>query len=501
MVGEKLKHALEVRAALGAFFERARVPVIVVEVEGAFVSANDAALEQYGYPLEELVQMRIHDLQAAVRPEIDDDLRKAHRGDPLVLGRRPHHRKDGSVVWVVPRAGPVTVCGKTYIVSVLQDVTSLVRAEDRAHHAQQENAVVWDAAVEQFGRSFALLDRERRFVKVNHTMASWLETTEEQVIGKRCDEVFRSRCTRPPCPHAMAMTEGRRVTEELVSSRGRPLRIEVWPAPPNDAGIATIHVAHDLSEERAVRSRLVTADRLARLGRVAAGVAHEVNNPAAFVTMTLPMVRDRLAHGGMSEAMTLLDEAAAAMGQINEVMRDLGGVVREQPRAVVDLAGAVNSALRIASVEADGRARIVRCFDEGVTAEVRGPRLAQVVLNLVLNAVQAIARAAGGGGDPGRQTIEVRVRAAGDRALIEVADSGPGVPPQVGERVFEPFFTTRGAEGGTGLGLWLSRAIVQEEGGTLSWRNRPEGGAVFTVDLPLWREPRAALEPSAASAE
>ena len=113
-------------------------------------------------------------------------------------------------------------------------------------------------------------------------------------------------------------------------------------------------------------------------------------------------------------------------------------------------------------------------------ADVRGPRLAQVVLNLVFNALQAIPP-----GDACDHRVEVRVRSAGDRALVEVSDTGPGVPAHVAERVFEPFFTTRAPAGGTGLGLWLSRSIVQEEGGTLSWRNRPEGGAIFTVDLPL----------------
>ncbi|HEY8038532.1 MAG TPA: PAS domain-containing sensor histidine kinase, partial [Polyangiaceae bacterium] len=434
-------------------------------------------------------QMRIHDLMATARPELDDDLRHAHQGDPFTLGRRAHRRKDGSIVWVVPRAGPIQVCGETYIVSVLQDVTSLVRAEDQAHLAQQENAVVWDATTEHFGRAFALLDRDKRFVKVNHTIASWLQRTESELIGKRCDEVFRARCPQTPCPHAVAMSEGRMVVEEIMSTHGRPLRVEVWPAPPNDAGIATIHVAHDLSEERAVRSRLVATDRLARLGRVAAGVAHEVNNPAAFVSLVLPMARDRVAEGRVQEAMTLLDEASAAMGQINEVMRDLGGMAGERPRTVVELGSVAGGAIRIASFEAEPRARIERAFEEGVLAEVRGPRIAQVVLNLILNAAQAIPP-----GDADHQRIEVRVRRSGERALVEVADTGPGVPDGLHERVFEAFFTTRAASGGTGLGLWLSRAMVEEEGGTLTCRNRPEGGAVFTVSLPHHRHdaPRAA---------
>ncbi len=208
-----------------------------------------------------------------------------------------------------------------------------------------------------------------------------------------------------------------------------------------------------------------------------------MNNPAAFVSLALPMARERVAQGRLAEATTLLDEAATAMTQINEVMRDLGGVVRERPRAAVDLAAVADGALRIGAIEARSRAHVVRSFEQGVVAIVRAPRLSQVILNLVLNAAQAIPE-----GDPAHHTIEVRVRRTDDHAVIEVADTGPGVPEDIGERIFEPFFTTRGATGGSGLGLWLSRTIVEEEGGTLTWRNRAAqegGGAVFRVSLPL----------------
>ena len=233
-----------------------------------------------------------------------------------------------------------------------------------------------------------------------------------------------------------------------------------------------------------MRSRLATADRLANLGRIAAGVAHEVNNPAAFVTLALPMVRDRITHGRLPEALALLDEAVSAMRHINDVMHEMGDVARDRPRALVDLAHAVDGALRMASLEASARARIVRVFEDGVIAEVRSPRIAQVVLNLVLNAAQAIPP-----GQPERHRIEVSIRSRDGRALVQVSDSGSGVSPEAAERLFQPFFTTRAQTGGTGLGLWLSRSIVEEEGGTLSWRNRPEGGATFTVELPMWRAP------------
>jgi PAS domain S-box-containing protein len=480
MLGEKLERARQVRTELGAFFESARVPVIVVEPDGSFVTANDSALQQYGWSLDELVTMRIHDIMATPRAELDHDLQRAAFGDYKPLDRRLHRRKNGSNVWVVPRAGPVKVHGKTLIVSVLQDVSALVDAEHETQQAEHRSAVVWSAAVEHFGRSFALLDSECRIVKSNRTLENWLSVEEGQLVGKRCRDVFVTACAEVRCPHAVALGESRRVVQEFVSPGGRPVRLEVWPAPPNDVGIATIHVAQDLSEERALRSRLATTDRLATLGRIAAGVAHEVNNPAAFVTLALPMVRERLTQGRLPEAMALLDESAAAMGQINEVMRELGGIARECPRTLIELASVVNSALRIAAHEAEARACIVRSFDDGVVAEVRGPRIAQVLINLVLNAAQAIPA-----GHPERHKIEVSIRGSRKGALIEVRDTGPGIAAEVGERLFQPFFTTRASAGGTGLGLWLSRAIVEEEGGTLGWANRPEGGAIFTVELPI----------------
>jgi PAS domain S-box-containing protein len=492
MVGEKVERALGVREKLGPFFARSRAPTIVVDREGRFVTANDAALAQYGYELDELLRMRIDDFMAEPRPELPADLEHAYRGEPRTLDRRPHRRKDGSVLWVVPVAGPQTIDGQTYIVSVLQDVTALVSAEERERFEHERVEVLWQGAAEHLDGSFALLDGQRRLLRINHTMAGWLGRSEQEVVGLRCDQVFLGRCTRQPCPHMLALADGRRVVEEIVSSRGRPLRIEVFPAPANHTGVALVHVGHDLSSERELRSRLVAADRLASLGRVAAGVAHEVNNPAAFLTLALPLAKERLEGGRTREAVTLLDEAIDAMAQISEVMHDLGGVARDRPRALVDLATLASGAIRIGGHEAEGRAKLERDFEDGVTVVARGARVAQVLLNLIVNAAQAIPK-----GDSEHQRIVVRVRHAGDRALVEVADTGPGVPDQTGDRIFEPFFTTRSALGGTGLGLWLSRAIVEEEGGTLSWRNRPEGGAQFTVSLPLAHTPAAHVDASA----
>jgi PAS domain S-box-containing protein len=492
MSGDRVARAVGLRCALGPFFERARVPVIVVEADGRLASANDAALTQYGYSLEELCAMRIEDLLATPWGALSSDLAYAYRGEHQPLARRPHRRKDGSVLWVVPAAGPQTIDGETLIVSVLQDVTAVVSAEERAIVEHDRTEVLWEGAVERLGSALALFDAERKLVRMNRTFAQWMRVRCEPVLGMRCDELFITLCAERPCPHERAVTEQRRIVVELDSPRGRPFRVEVFPAPPNDAGVATVHLAHDLTEERAMRSRLVAADRLASLGRVAAGVAHEVNNPAAFVTLALPLAKDRIAQGRPADAIRFIDEAIAATAHIAEVMRDLGGVVRDRPRAVVDLASLVESTMRIAAYEAETRARVERVSEPGVTAEVRPTRIAQVLLNLVTNAAQALPE-----GDAEHHRIEVRTRRAGERAVIEVSDTGPGVAESIAARIFEPFFTTRTGLGGTGLGLWLSRTIVEEEGGTLTQRNRPEGGAVFTMSLPLYRAEEPQVQASA----
>ena len=361
----KLARAERVARSLGALFQHTGIPVIAVEPSGEFVAANDAAIAQYGYPVDELLEMRIQDLQAFGR-DVAEDLARAATSEHAALERRPHRKKDGTILWVVPTASPIDIEGKRLVVSVLTDVTALAAAENK---------------------------------------------------------------------------------------------------------------------ERAMRLELVGADRLAAIGRLAAGVAHEVNNPAAFVTLALQRIQDAFARPQAREgAAQLVDEAIAAMLQINQIMRDLTGFARERARAPLDLGVAANSAIRIAAHETRHRAVVERVHTQGVVAEVRGARIAQVVLNLVINAAQAIPA-----GAPNDHRIDVRVYRSGDRACIDVSDTGPGVARDLGERIFEPFFTTRESSGGTGLGLWLSRSIIEEEGGTLTYENLPRGGACFTISLPAYR--------------
>ncbi|HET6303685.1 MAG TPA: ATP-binding protein, partial [Myxococcota bacterium] len=233
--------------------------------------------------------------------------------------------------------------------------------------------------------------------------------------------------------------------------------------------------------------------RLAAVGELAAGIAHEINNPIAFVQANLNQLaqhwrllgkrlRDELGDESMNrvlaEGRELLDESLVGVLRVASIVRDVGGFAgaghdREE---IGDLNALVELTLRIAEPQIRYRASIGRSY--GVVPGVRcNPQeLKQVFLDLLLNASDAVAE----GG-----SIRVSTRAAGAWAVVEIEDDGCGMPPQILERIFDPFFTTKAAGEGTGLGLSLAFEIVRRHGGDLEAASAPGRGTTFRIRLPV----------------
>ncbi|HEU4427809.1 MAG TPA: HAMP domain-containing sensor histidine kinase [Myxococcota bacterium] len=235
--------------------------------------------------------------------------------------------------------------------------------------------------------------------------------------------------------------------------------------------------AHELRE---TDLRLAHGARLAALGTLAAGLAHEINNPAAFIRSNLNYL-DELA--GQDRDDPELEEVLA---ETEEGVVRLRGIVDELLRmsrgdggfGEVLLSDVVDGALPTLRFEARGDVAIEAKL--APVPPVRGDRnlLGQVVANLVINAIQSV-RAAGAGGG-----VHIATFADDRRAVLEVSDTGPGVPPEVAQRIFEPFFTTKPAGQGTGLGLAVTRQLVERHGGRIALLPS-ERGARFQVELPL----------------
>jgi signal transduction histidine kinase len=243
-----------------------------------------------------------------------------------------------------------------------------------------------------------------------------------------------------------------------------------------------------LSREREAERRLYQAARLASLGTLAAGVAHEINNPLTYIRSNLAFVRDEIARAhvapdaraAMGEAMR---DAAEGVERMSLIVRRLSDLSRVPVRAgvePVELRAAIDAGVEMAAVEIRARATLVRDYDAAL--EVMGERgqLVQVVLNLLLNAAEAIPE-----GNPAVHTIRISTRLDAEAAevVLEVEDTGAGIPAAILDQVWDPFFTTKAAGPYAGLGLSICRSIVVNLGGRIAARSREGAGSTFTVWL------------------
>jgi signal transduction histidine kinase len=228
------------------------------------------------------------------------------------------------------------------------------------------------------------------------------------------------------------------------------------------------------------------AERLSSVRTLAAGVAHEINNPLAFVTANLEYICSELERSPVpGEAGDELVRAAAeglvGATRMRDIVRDLRTFARTEDSAGPVVVGeVVDLTVKLAWTEVSPRARLIRDVDETLQVHANAGRLSQVLWNLIVNAAHAIPT-----GDVEGNEIRISAHAKGTVARIEVRDTGAGIPLEHLPRIFDPFFTTKPVGRGTGLGLAMCHSIVQGLGGEIRVQSMPGQGTTLTVELPL----------------
>ncbi len=237
---------------------------------------------------------------------------------------------------------------------------------------------------------------------------------------------------------------------------------------------------HLLAESEKVRA---SQERFASVGRLASGVAHEINNPLAYVKSNLAYITEELGLDApdLVELRSVLEETRNGVGRIAHIVADLKAFSRDrvEPPEVLDVPALVDEAVRITSVRLKDRVQ-VEVEGQAPLMEVVGlpGRVLQVLVNLLVNAGDALDRPKGEG------RVRVVCESSSEHYLVHVDDNGPGVPAALVEKIFEPFFTTKPVGNGTGLGLAVSRSYLEQFQGSLQLGTSPLGGARFTVALP-----------------
>ncbi len=284
----------------------------------------------------------------------------------------------------------------------------------------------------------------------------------------------------------------------MLRKNGTPVFVELAHAPSVfDGQPCTVWLVRDLTERKQMEARLVRADRMASLGTLAAGIAHEINNPLAFTVANLGhletdvLPRLKLPGGEQDDVRKLVADAQLGATRVRDIVRQLKMFSRADEQArpePVDVNRVLESAISMASNEIKHRARLVRDFTEQLMAEAHEGRLGQVMVNLLVNAAQAIPE-----GNVERNEIRVLTRPHAEGLAIEVRDTGSGIAAENLERLFEPFFTTKPVGVGTGLGLPICQDIVTSFGGRMEVESEVGKGSTFRVIL---RATTTAVRPS-----
>jgi PAS domain S-box-containing protein len=286
---------------------------------------------------------------------------------------------------------------------------------------------------------------------------------------------------------SMAKNGDRIIQEALVS----PIQ--------DAAGVVThfIAIKRDITKRIQLERQLLQRDRLAAIGRLAAGVAHEINNPLTYILANIDFMMHRLEnleasldHELHEELHEILGETSSGAIQIRDVVRSLGSLTRSNDSVEeVDLVEVIDFAHRLVDHDIDGHIDVVASYD-GLAA-VRGSRsqLTQVFVNLLSNAIQAMD---GGDDDDNTNKISITGWSDAEQVIVQVKDNGAGMSAEVVERVFEPFFTTKEVGEGSGLGLSICYGLVTSMNGTIDVDSQKGVSTTFEVRLPM-AEPTSTL--------
>ncbi len=387
---------------------------------------------------------------------------------------------------------------------VVQDVTGVVRATQAlraSEEALRRSEARFRVLIERAPDAISV-QRDGVFIYANSALARVLGYDRpEDLVGMSLREIgdpeqagalekrteqLQSGGMLPPFELRALRRNGTTVILETVCI---PIDFEGTPA--------VLSFSRDLTERRVMQARLLQADRMVSVGTLAAGVAHEINNPLAYlkanldvaVSRRLPELQRRAEaadagdlRDGLAQLGQMLALAQEGAERVRSIVQDLKTFSRvdDEHRLLLDVSRVMDASINLAQNEIKHRATLVRDYEPVPVVLANEARLGQVFLNLLVNAAQAISNTAS-------DTNEIRVRIAPDgeeKVVVSVSDTGAGIPPHLVTRIFDPFFTTKPVGVGTGLGLWICQGIVTALGGQIDVSTAPGQGTTFRVALP-----------------
>lgn len=463
---------------LSALVDSCDEGIVVMDLDGVVRSWNRGACTIYGYTTAEMVGRSVLDILPA-EAGFASTL-AAVAGGTVERQRAQHSRRDGRPVDVLITATPVRD-GRGRIVAAAIMVRDLTEATEAAA-ALQQSEQRWRAIVDSAVDGIIVINAHGRIEAFNPSAERLFGYAKAEVLGENVKMLMPSpyreghdeyigNYLKSGTPKVIGI--GREVTGLHRDGTEFPLHLSVGEIQGGDQRRFT-GIIHDLRPRVRIEERLREQTALARLGEMAAVIAHEVRNPLAGVRGAIQVIGSRLPRDSGDWAM--VNEIVSRIDGLNELIKDLLLFSRPpRPRPTrADVVALMAGTVELLRTDPAMAGVTVSVQGSAPPLMVDGELVKTVFLNLLINAAQAM---------QGKGTIEVSVAAADQVCTITFHDSGPGIPAEIREKIFTPFFTTKAR--GTGLGLPTARALIEAHGGSLAVECPPLGGTTVTVGFPL----------------
>jgi PAS domain S-box-containing protein len=454
--------------------------VVVTGVDRRVATVNQAAADLFGRPLEDLPGTAVDDLLTlGERQHVADREQRAFAGEEQRYETKVL-RPDGVECDVAVSSTPLLLEGRLVgTVATLRDITEQKRAQDTLARSESRYRNLFESASD----AIVTLDANGRFTTFNHAA--------EIISGYRREELvaqwFAPMVPDDELPKALGHFQKALAGEtglfetSFLRKDGDIRTIQVtYSTPQKDEEV--LCVIRDVTDQKLLQEQLIQSEKMSAIGQLVSGVAHELNNPLAGISAfaQLLLTEKRFPPDQRTAAEMIYAEARRA----SRIVQNLLTFARQHKpeRTATSTNKVLDDTLELRGYELRVRGiDVVREYDDALPDTMADAhQLQQVFLNLITNAEQAMEKR-----QRDTQHLIVRTRRAGGIIRTEIEDTGPGIPPNLIERIFNPFFTTKPTGSGTGLGLSISLGIVREHEGRIWAENAPSGGARFVVELPI----------------
>jgi len=470
---DPLRVAAEIVAALAD-------AVVVTSLDRKVLTANRSAAELFGRRLADLPGTPIDDLVAAAeRQHVAEREQRAVAGAPQRY-ETTVVRADGEERNVAVSTTPLVLDGDLVgTVATLRDITEEKGAQDALARSEARYRNLFESASD----AIVTLDANGRFTTFNHAAENISGYPRQELVGQWFAPLLPDDELPKALMHFQKALAGETGLFETTFIRkdGEYRTIQVtYSTPQKDEEV--LCVIRDVTDQKMLQEQLIQSEKMSAIGQLVSGVAHELNNPLAGISAfaQLLLTEKRFPPDQRTAAEMIYAEARRA----SRIVQNLLTFARQHKpeRTPTGVNQVLDDTLELRGYELRVRGiEVTRDYDEQIPETMADAhQLQQVFLNLVTNAEQAMEKS-----PRESQRLIVRTRRTGAVIRIEVEDTGPGIPPNLLERIFNPFFTTKPTGSGTGLGLSISLGIVREHEGRIWAENAPQGGARFIVEVPI----------------